>query len=95
MSKTMHESNNGSHKASAKLREMLDSVWINAELEVKAMRRHYEAGRRDCQLGVYDKWYRYNTVQDGRAYDIGWMEQNETTQNETVKFLDAYKPKED
>lgn len=32
---------------SAKLREMLDGVWINAELEVKAMRKHYEAGRRE------------------------------------------------
>ena len=85
MGKTMQEVKT----TSAKLCEMLDGVWINAELEVKAMRKHYEAGRRDCQLGVYDKWYRYNTAQDGRAYDIGWMEQNEETRNETVKFLDA------
>lgn len=51
--------------------------------------RHYEAGKRDCQVGVYDKWYRYNTANGGAAYDLGWTEQNETTRNDVVRFIDA------
>lgn len=50
--------------------------------------KHYEAGRRDCGSGIYDKWYRYNAYQDGRAYDLGWMEANEEVRNEEVKFLE-------
>lgn len=41
----------------------------------------------DCKNGIYDKWFRYHRNDDGRAYDLGWMFQNETTQNETVKFV--------
>ena len=54
-----------------------------------AARRHYEAGKCDCQAGYYDKWYRYNTRNDGLAYDLGWTEQNKETQNGVVRFIDA------
>lgn len=56
--------------------------------EVTAM-RNYEAGKRDCQAGVYDRWYRYNTANDGMAYDLGWVEQNKSVQNGAVSFIDA------
>ena len=49
---------------------------------------HYEAGKRDCQAGYYDKWYRYKSSDDGFAYDLGWNEQNKITQNGTVEFLE-------
>ena len=45
----------------------LQGIWKVAEQKVKAAKQNYEAGKRDCQAGVYDKWYRYHTMQDGRA----------------------------
>lgn len=65
----------------------LQGIWKVAEQKVKAAKQNYEAGKRDCQAGVYDKWYRYHTMQDGRAYDIGWQAQNKITKCEQVKFL--------
>lgn len=47
----------------------------------------YRAGARDCANGIYDKWYRYNSFDDGEAYNIGWVEQNEITENDTVLFI--------
>ena len=35
------------------------------------------------------QWYRYNAANDGMAYDLGWTEQNKTTQNGVVRFIDA------
>lgn len=48
--------------------------------------KDFQAGKRDCRLGIYDKWYRYNH-NDGRSYDLGWTAQNLTVQNETVRFI--------
>jgi len=31
----------------------------------------FEAGKRDRLAGYYDKWYRYNRLDDGAAYDAG------------------------
>lgn len=50
--------------------------------------KDYEMGKEDCRRGVYDKWYRYNHKDDGRAYDLGWMEENQVIQNEVVKFIE-------
>lgn len=33
--------------------------------------RDFEAGKRDRLVGYYDKWYRYNRNDDGKAYDNG------------------------
>ena len=61
--------------------KVVKEFWTDAE--------DYKAGRRDCKAGVYDKWYRYNRKQDGRAYDKGWCDQNKTTKCESVVFLNA------
>lgn len=69
------------------LSALVDEIQSETDRKIENTRRFYEAGKRDCAAGIYDKWYRYNTYQDGRAYDIGWMEKNEMVKNETVKFL--------
>ncbi len=33
----------------------------------------YEAGQRDAQAGIYDKWYRHHDR--GEEYDKGWNEE--------------------
>lgn len=70
------------------LSALVGEIQNDADRRIENTRRFYEAGKRDCTAGIYDKWYRYNTYQDGRAYDIGWMEANEQVQNEAVKFLE-------
>lgn len=69
------------------LESYINELQERFEAKVKAAKRHYDAGRVDCKCGIYDKWYRYNTLDDGRAYDLGWTEQNKTTQNEKVQFI--------
>lgn len=59
----------------------------NRERVLQCATTKQESG--DCQAGVYDKWYRYNAANDGMAYDLGWTEQNKTTQNGVVRFIDA------
>ncbi len=54
---------------------------------IEQARHDYERGKEDCKIGVYDKWYRYNHADDGRAYDAGWMEQNRDTKVENVQFI--------
>ena len=39
----------------------------------EAYRKDMEAGARDAKAGFYDKWYRHNRVDDGAAYEAGWM----------------------
>ena len=58
------------------------------ERRIELALRNYAAGKRDCKLGIYDKWYRRHAEHDGRAYDLGWVEQSEETQNDRVKFLE-------
>lgn len=55
--------------------------------QIETARHDYQEGMNDCKNGIYDKWFRYNHSDSGRAYDLGWMKQNETTQNETVSFI--------
>lgn len=69
--------------------DYIKQIHEEAKSREGAARRHYEAGKRDCQAGVYDKWYRYNTRNDGLAYNLGWTEQNKETQNGVVRFIDA------
>lgn len=72
-----------------KIEDYIKQIYDEAKIREGAARRYYEAGKRDCKAGVYDKWYRYNTCNDGLAYDLGWTEQNKETQNEVVRFIDA------
>lgn len=32
----------------------------------------FNAGKKDKKAGYYDKWYRYNRTDDGKAYDDGF-----------------------
>lgn len=69
------------------INDYIKEIRKSAERRIEAERHNYERGKSDCKAGYYDKWYRYNTAQDGRAYDLGWTEQNAETQNETVQFI--------
>ncbi|MCI5757103.1 MAG: hypothetical protein MR037_02600 [Bacteroidales bacterium] len=71
------------------IQDYIKQIHEEAKSREGAAMRHYEAGKRDCQAGIYDKWYRYNTANDGMAYDLGWTEQNKETKNGVVRFLDA------
>ena len=33
---------------------------------------HYRAGFNDAKAGYYDKWYRYNSKDNGFSYDCGF-----------------------
>lgn len=33
---------------------------------------HYRAGFKDAMAGCYDKWYRYNSKDNGFSYDCGF-----------------------
>jgi len=37
----------------------------------KTKNSDWAAGRRDAAGGYYDKWYRYNRLDEGAAYDAG------------------------
>lgn len=69
------------------LQDLENEIMAEAQAKVEQAKKDYFAGANDCKNGIYDKWYRYNRKDDGRAYDLGWMKQNETTENETVKFI--------
>lgn len=57
------------------------------DAQIATARHDYQEGVNDCKNGIYDKWFRYNHRDNGRAYDLGWMAQNEITQNEQVSFI--------
>lgn len=77
------------NETSEQIDNLVNEVRRAARERIQNILKHYEAGKRDCYNGIYDKWYRYNTWQDGRAYDLGWMERNEEVKNDEVKFLEA------
>lgn len=69
------------------LQTLANMIAAEADKKLQTAVKDYECGMNDCKNGIYDKWYRYHHPYDGRAYDLGWCEQNKTTQNETVRFL--------
>lgn len=71
------------------INDYIKEIRKSMERRIEAERHNYERGKSDCKAGYYDKWYRYNTPQDGRAYDLGWTEQNAETQNEKVQFIEC------
>lgn len=77
------------NETSEQIDNLVKEVRKAADERIQNILKHYEAGKRDCENGIYDKWYRYNTWQDGRAYDLGWMERNEEVKNDEVTFLEA------
>ena len=72
------------------LEQLLDEIRKNytdaMNRAMETAEHDYNQGMTDCMEGAYSKWYRYNHSDDGAAYDLGWMTQNKTTQNETVEF---------
>ena len=48
---------------------------------------HFNAGRTDCKSGYFDKWYRYNTKDDGASYLAGWRYQSQFTDNDNIQFI--------
>ena len=51
-----------------------DSVHTKDQLDqkyLKTAKHDIEAGYKDRIVGYYDKWYRYNHSDEGRAYDLG------------------------
>lgn len=50
------------------------SVKTEAEINLVYMntaKRDIQSGYNDRMVGYYDKWYRYERADEGRAYDIG------------------------
>lgn len=47
-----------------------DRAELDAEY-LKTASKDVEFGYRDRMVGYYDKWYRYNRADEGRAYDLG------------------------
>ena len=43
----------------------------------------------DCQMGIFDKWFRYNHKDNGAAYNKAWMDANKVYQNDKVKFIEC------
>lgn len=43
---------------------------IDAEY-IKTAKKDIENGYKERMVGYYDKWYRYNRADEGRAYDLG------------------------
>lgn len=72
----------------ATINDYIKEMRKSMERRIDVEKHNYERGKSDCKAGFYDKWYRYNTPHDGRAYDLGWQEQNAETQNETVQFIE-------
>lgn len=54
-------------------------IWHNEVFSGEQMDKEYRwtaehditMGYKDRMVGYYDKWYRYNRADEGRAYDIG------------------------
>lgn len=57
------------------------------EKMTNTQKHDYEQGVNDCRCGIYDKWFRYNHQDNGHAYDLGWMFQNQTTKNSIIQFI--------
>ena len=72
--------------------KITDKVYTQADIdkmEQKRIKRDRKAGCSDCKAGYYDKWYRYNRKDGGKAYDEGWQEQNSRQYTETLVFIPA------
>lgn len=65
-----------------KLKIMERLVETNPHGINKAQVKDALVGYLDCQAGYYDKWYRYNHSDEGKAYDLGRLIANETKAKE-------------
>lgn len=71
---------------------LLNEVRQEAEERMRLIQNNYEAGKRDCENGVYDYNYKIcKRMEHSRAYDIGWNERNAEVKNTKVQFLEITK----
>jgi hypothetical protein len=61
----------------------------NTQHNTEHMTATQRAAWSDCQLGIYDKWYRYNHKDNGAAYNTAWMDANKVYQNDNVQFIEC------
>lgn len=71
------------------LDDYLSHIQKIADAKKSAAVLQFKLGVRDCERGIYDKWYRYHTHDDGFAYDMGWRKANERVQNDNVNFING------
>lgn len=71
------------------LDDYLSHIQEIADAKKAAAVSHFKSGATDCQCGIYDKWYRYHTPDDGFAYDMGWRKANEKVKNDNVVFING------
>lgn len=71
------------------LDDYLSHIQKIADAKKSAAVLHFKLGATDCELGIYDKWYRYHTEYDGFAYDLGWCKANERVKNDNVIFING------
>ena len=45
---------------------------ITSSIRILELNADYDAGVKDAQAGIYDKWYRHHRTDDGAMYDKGW-----------------------
>jgi hypothetical protein len=50
----------------------LNSKLESIKLKTRTAKSDIEQGQCDKKAGYYDKWYRYNRIDDGKAYDKGF-----------------------
>lgn len=67
--------------------ELKNSIIQEAKARIKQAEHDFKQAEEDCKNGIYDKWFRYHRKDDGLSYDLGWMNQNKTTQNAIVSFI--------
>ena len=71
------------------LNDYTNEIMATAKAKADMASQDYNKAVADCKHGIYDKWYRYHRADDGYAYDLGWMNQNQETQNDVVKFING------
>ena len=63
------------------LDKMVLGIKHEADERIAQALKHYEAGKRDCENGIYDKWYRHHRTDDGAMYDKGWKSAKDETKD--------------
>lgn len=71
------------------LNDYTNEIMGRAKAQADMAAHDYYKAVSDCKQGIYDKWYRYNRNDDGYSYDLGWMNQNQETQNDVVRFING------
>lgn len=71
------------------LQDLFQHIDAEAQKRKDSARSDFESAERDCEYGIYDKFYRYHRSDNGLAYDLGWMHANEIYKNKEVLFIEC------